>query len=451
MTRAAGLAALAVAAGILSVRFSAPLALVAAMFAAGALAWHAPDVAVRAVVIPLGLLPFVSVTPQLHPEALNYTAYYAALAVPVAVAACARAGRLRIDSGSLFLVLMFVNTAVAIGVHGAFAADYGPLLWGVTTLSLYLGLSATRANLHRMLTAVLLAAAFVEATLGLSQSLLGWPSFSLAAGELSTTDRGLLGYILPGFTRLVTNGTGTFAHFNHLGAFLSLALPLAFGRLLLPSRRWTDLVLVAVLAGGLLTSYSRAGWIGGLVGCLVVFWASRRRSSRSWLPILASAVLLLGAILAPYLASYYTLTQNVSTRVSTWDYAVGKWLEAPASWVFGLGFGSFQMEFLQGASAEGMRALTALHSGLLQILLELGIVGAVVFAWFVVTTVRPHLALRRPGWQPAAAGGIVGLLVSQCLDNALFSISGVLVFALAACLRRADARPSVAQRPRDPA
>jgi hypothetical protein len=43
-------------------------------------------------------------------------------------------------------------------------------------------------------------------------------------------------------------------------------------------------------------------------------------------------------------------------------------------------------------------------------------------------------------------GGIVGLLVSQCLDNALFSISGIVAFCLAACLRRDDARLSHDER-----
>jgi hypothetical protein len=442
VARTTVLAGAAAAAGLLAVRFSAPLALLAAVFAAGAVAWHAPQAAVRALVVLFVVTPVVSVTPFLQPQDLNYSAYFAALSLPVCVAVCARSGVLRLDSGALFLVIMAVNATATIALHGLVTADYGLLVWGITALSLYLSLSATRENLHGLVTASVLCLAFAEACIGISQSLTGWPLFSLAETQLAVTDRGLIGYFLPYFAKTVTNGVGTFAHFNHLGALLSLALPIAFGRLLRRPRGWADVVLVAVLAIGLLTSYSRAGWVGGLVGCLGVYWASRPRSSRSWLPIFAGAILLLGALTAPYLVSYYTSTQNVSTRVSTWDYAIGRWIDSPQAMPFGLGFGSFQAELLTGASAAGTRALDALHSGLLQILLELGIVGAVVFAWFVVTTLRPHLVLRRPGWQPALAGGIVGLLVSQCLDNALFAVMGILMFAMAACLRRSDARTS---------
>jgi hypothetical protein len=346
------------------------------------------------------------------------------------------------DSGSLFLALLVVNALVTMTTNGAVTTEYSLLLWGLTALGLYLGLSALRDNPHALVTGALLTLACAEALIGLSQSLFGWPVFGLAAAELTVTDRGLLGYILPDFATLVTNGSGTFGHFNALGALLALALPVAFGRLLSSPRRWTNVVLVVVLGAGLLTSYSRAGWLGGFIGCLIVFWASRRRSSRSWLPILTATVLLVGALLAPYLLSYYTSTQNVSTRVSTWDYAIGRWLDTPAAIPFGLGFGSLQQEYLQGAGAAGTRALSALHSGLLQTLLEAGVVGAVAFAWFVVTTLRPHLRLQRPCWQVALLGGIVGFLVAQSLDNALFSLSGILVFALAACLRRRDARPA---------
>jgi hypothetical protein len=78
-------------------------------------------------------------------------------------------------------------------------------------------------------------------------------------------------------------GFGTFPHPNILGGYLALAL------VCLPvlanswPRRWPVWWLVgAVLAAGLLASFSRAGWLAASVGLGAWWWSSHRRGHARW-------------------------------------------------------------------------------------------------------------------------------------------------------------------------
>lgn len=443
-TRVVGFSALlamAVAIGFGAQSLAAPTGVICALLAVGSLTWYSPLVAERVALVALFVTPFLAVMPELKPDQVNVAAYYGLAVVPIAVVICARARRIAFDSGAVLLAAVLVSSLVTLLADGGLTASYSYLVWPLTTLAVYLVVLNASENSHAWLMSLIVAFSFVEALLGVSQSLLHWPVFTLAAPALYETDRGLLGYVLPGVTRVVGNGSGTFQHFNGLGSLLALALPLSFGWLLETPRELRRLMPFAVLAAGLLTSYSRGGWIGGAVGCLFVFWISRPRGSRSSIPLLAAAVLSVVALLMPYIRAYYEATQNVSSRIATWRYAIDQWLQHPERIPFGSGFGSLQQTILVREAAAGGQTLSALHSSSLQILLELGLAGLFLSGWFVITTMRPHILARRHRWQSWALGGILAFLVSQTVDNALFGMTGTCVFALAACLRRADARP----------
>ena len=152
-------------------------------------------------------------------------------------------------------------------------------------------------------------------------------------------------------------------------------------------------------------------------------------------------------MLTPYVIHYYDATQNVSSRLITWRYAMDIWLSHPEWIPFGSGFGAFQQRLLVGGGSTPALTLTALHSGYLQVLLELGVSGACLLAWFLITTARPHLARRGTEWQVAVLGAVIAFLASQVVDNALFAVTGTCAFALIACLRRTDAMDSRQSKP----
>ena len=434
------LLAVAAALGVGAQSFARSTAVVCALLMVASLTWYSPLGATRVALIMLFVTPFLEVIPQLKPQQVNYSVYYGLAVFAVAVVICAKARRFAFDSGAVLLAAVLVSALVTLLAGEALATDYGYVLWPLTTLAVYLLVLNSSEDGHSWLLILILAFSLSQSVLGISQSLLHWPVFSVAAPSLFESDRGLLGYALPGFSRLVTNGSGTFWHFNILGGLLALALPISFGWLLESPRSFQRLLPCAILATGLLMTYSRAGWAGGTVGCILAYWASRPRASRTWIPLLSAGVLLVAASLAPYIAAYYVATQNVSSRLITWRYAVDYWLQHSERLPFGFGFGSFGQTILKQSASLGGRTLPTIHSGFLQILLEMGIAGLILFGWFLVSTIRPFVVVRRPGWQAWALGGIVGFLASQILDNSLFLMTGTCAFALAACLRRADAR-----------
>jgi len=429
--------------------YARPTAVLCACLAVASLTWYSPLHATRVALAVMIVTPFVVVVPQLQPDTVNYSLLYAVIVLPAAIVVCARSPRLVFDSGAVFLTIILGSALVTLLVDDALYSNYGYLLWPVTTLAVYLIIQNARRNVHRWVSGLILVFASVEAVIGISQSVLGWPVFPLALPALFQTDRGVLGYLLPGVSRAVANGSGTFEHFNGLGSLLALALPLSFGQLLRrPASLWRVL-LFAVLAMGLLMTYSRGAWLGGTLGCMLVFWTCRPRASRSWVPLLLAGIVMTAALIAPSIVSYYDATQNVSSRLVTWRFALSFWSQHSDWVIFGSGFGSFQQRFLAQESVLRAQMLTALHSGFLQILLEVGIVGLAVFAWVLISTVRPHLSRRGMRWQSVALAAVLAFLVSQAVDNALFAMTGTCAFALVACLRRADARISPADRADD--
>ena len=434
------LLAMAAAMGVGVQSFARPIGVICALFMVASLTWYSPSRATSVALVMLFVTPFLSVVPGLKPDQVNFGAFYGLAMVPVALVICARTRRFVFDSGAVLLAAILLSALVTLLAGEALVTGYSYLVWPITTLAVYLLVLNASKNSHTWLLALILSFSLIEALLGISQSLFKWPVFTLTIPTLLETNRGLLGYVVPGFSRMVANGSGTFWHFNLLGSLLALSLPICFGWLLESPRSFRRLLSFAILATGLLTSYSRGGWVGGAVGCIVVYWASRPRTSRPWAPLLSAGVLLMATLSAPYISAYYGATQNVSSRIATWRYAFSYWLQHAERIPFGTGFGSFQQTILMQRFSLGDQTLPSLHSGLLQILLEMGIAGLLLFGWFLITTIRPFAGDRRPEWQVWALGGILGLLVSQLFDNALFVVTGTCAFALAACLRRADSR-----------
>jgi hypothetical protein len=434
--------AIAVAIGIGTATMVRPLILAVAVLVSASLTWFSPRLMARAALAMLFITPFLAVTPQLSPDQVNYSALYVVAVLPVSVVICATARRLTIDLGAALLVAALLSALITLLSNAVLVTQYQYMLWPLTTLAVYLLVLNSVDDLHRWLLGAICAFSLVEAFLGISQSFLGRPVFSLAAPVLFKTNRGLLGYVLPGFSNVVGNGSGTFQHFNGLGSTLALALPISLGWLLGNPRDVRRLLLFAILFMGLVASYSRGGLIAGILGCMYVYWTSRPRSSRSLIPLVVAGAFVLGAVLAPSVAAYYDATQNVSSRVATWRFALAYWLDHPEKVPFGLGFGFLQQTVLAQLASTRGTTLATLHSSLLQVLVEFGIVGLVVFGWFFIATARPFLFSRPNGWQVWVLGGMLAFLISQIADNSLFGMGGTCVFALAACLRRRDTRYS---------
>src|SRR5207247_5538201 len=102
-------------------------------------------------------------------------------------------------------------------------------------------------------------------------------------------------------TNGVIRADATLANPDSAGIFLAILLPVAVSKVVSRRSATTRVLavnLAAVLAIGLLSTFTRAAWIGAVIGVVAVF-ALRRGHIHIW-PLAVSAVVILGgfAVLA---------------------------------------------------------------------------------------------------------------------------------------------------------
>jgi O-antigen ligase len=266
------------------------------------------------------------------------------------------------------------------------------------------------------------------------------------------------------YTYRVTNkgwAVGLFANRNHQAVLLAVAYPLlaawagppAADRQFDRTRSIVALLSAALLAALLLTTGSRAGLAlgaAGMLGALVIVIrarASQGMTFRRWLlyliPLLA-VFLAVGATLyfARDLALQRLLSEDAGNMRATLApvYQQIMWDHFPV----GAGFGAFDPVFRMYEPPEhlGPAYLNHAHNDLFQIVIEAGLMGAVLvllFAWWFARrawqlwTVRGH-AERQGQVLLGRAGSLVILLIaaSSVVDYPLRTPLLSFVFVIAA-------------------
>ncbi len=391
----------------------------------------------------LFVVPFTAVVPALHPESQNYAAYYAiALFVFAAITILKRRQPPTIDIGVVFFSYL-VCSWLLFAASAPLARTYYPLIIPLTELAMYmLVINRPLARTEPILLRGIVALGTVEALIGLSQSLFGRPVFAQVLPALWTSDRGYMGYLIPSVSKHVTQGSGTFEHFNGLGALLVLSACMAFGDWLSHQRSLWRLSVFWAIFAGVVTTYSRGALLGTFAGCVVVWWLSARRSSRHTVVAVLCASAVGGVLASGALLRYYSQTQNLTSRLSTWSYAIRYVIHHPSSLLLGTGYSSFAKVILPATTGQASGPLLVLHSGPLQVLLELGIFGFALYLAMVLVPIARSIYSPWSATRAVLIGATVGFLVAELFDNATFgdpAISGpagVVMFALIALLRR---------------
>lgn len=404
-----------------------------ATFAVCAVTWpRAFRIASYAAVVAL---PFASAWPALRADAYSYPVYLAALLLALVGLGAFQARMFTASLGALYLAYVAVAATIVVAAQHDTAGATG-LAYVLMAFALYTLVRRSDAAERRLVVAMVLLLGSVESIVAVAQTLLGWPVFELVLPSLTQSDRNYFAYVLPGVGRSVTQASGTFGHFNALGALLSLCLPLAFG-VWLGRRRspWRVAALVAI-AAGLTATFSRGALLGASAGVLFALWFGLNRSRRATIALVACLAILASSLAANVVTQYVLTTNNLTVRLHTWRLAFDDALELPSSLIAGCGLGHFHAEVLgAGLGSESLTQqssyMASLHSGYVQLLLEFGLIATMLFVLWMISLYRRAATPATPLVIPAL-GGALGLLCSQAFDNALFSYCGVVLAALLA-------------------
>jgi putative inorganic carbon (HCO3(-)) transporter len=245
-------------------------------------------------------------------------------------------------------------------------------------------------------------------------------------------------------------GTNAFGTMLFLGSVVALGLAYrAEGR---ERKLWFACSLVSLV--GLLTTESRSALAGWAAGAVYLTWRELRAHPRQLAAALATgiAVLALAASAVPSVASRvgHVSTDLVVDRVQIWRIAVGIVQAHP---LLGTGPGTFQVMFNQRKPIGFERKWSA-HNLWLHYAVETGLLGLLSILWVVSAAGREWVRSGRLApsrldpLRPTITAVSIGLLIDQCGDNTLLSVSTIsgawLLLALLVVPLAHPARPGAA-------
>jgi len=245
-----------------------------------------------------------------------------------------------------------------------------------------------------------------------------------------------------------------FGHFdqpNPFAGYLTTILPLAICMALCPANptrfRWFALAAAGLLGIGIGLSQSRGAWLGALVagGCLLLAWSQSTR--RLLIPCVLGAALVLALAVSGLLPAaildrfgqtveYFGVFDVRTVEVTSENWAV---VERMAHWQagwymfldhpwLGVGAGNYGQAYGQYFVGMWREALGHAHNYYINILAELGVVGAgllllllgLAFGQLGGALVRSGFR-RDPFWRAVLAGAFAGLVVF-CVHNMFDSL-----------------------------
>jgi probable O-glycosylation ligase (exosortase A-associated) len=255
---------------------------------------------------------------------------------------------------------------------------------------------------------------------------------------------------------------------NYASAMMCMAIPLAYFSMPLTSRHTVKLfyvVALAIFAAAVVISGSRGGFVGLVaVALFCVLYSPKRKQALTILSVSAFVVLVVAG--PAYWEEMKTIPDTTEStadiRLELWTIAARMFVHNP---VFGVGPGNFRWNVGTYQSVEQLekfgRDLTYsvyVHSTYFEILSELGLVGAVLFATILVRTFRDLKRIRTcPSRDPgeaqqfryfslAIAGCLVGYLVPAAFISFTYFSHVWLVIALAVALNEIAKFPAGSPR-----
>ncbi|MFE0255030.1 O-antigen ligase family protein [Streptomyces sp. NPDC059010] len=357
--------------------------------------------------------PVEPVVGLLTPTRLTLLLGLLALVVPVRGRARARLRdfRTRLDAP---IALLIAAAGMATYAGGHPTAPLRGLLTVIACYYLVVGVRRTQPDSWRAIGIIALTGVAAAATSAFSQVTNDTPTGFCRTGFLTDIACGT-----SGADDILIRATGTFANPNLLAAFLVLLLPFALLAAVCVDERTARTAVVTLVVigyGALLTTFSRAGYVAGAAGLLVLAGAYRLtprladRAQRRLFATLGTLALLTaaGAIWAVSRAG-----NSLGVRGQAWEAALGLAADNP------LGVGLARSGAAISAAAPGDRVFVHAHNLWLNWLVEAGPLGLLaitaiaVIAWS--SAARAARAKSATGTVGLAA--LTGFFLTSMLDH----------------------------------
>ena len=208
-------------------------------------------------------------------------------------------------------------------------------------------------------------------------------AFDYASGTFGTVDKSV-------GVRIAGVVGGIFSNPNDLATSFNLLIPLAVGLALLRQgrQRYFYFACAAILATGVVLTFSRGGFLGLVAVCAVLLWKlSRESKALSALALILTVFIFLSAMPVGYSGRIVSIFDHQSDPTGSSQARIdllNRGLElALAHPVLGLGIGNFHIYSIQEQRA---------HNSYLEIAAELGMLGLIAYLIMILAPLR---SLRR--------------------------------------------------------
>ena len=324
--------------------------------------------------------------------------------------------------GSAALSTLFaINRNVAI--FGTYDRWEGLITIATYALVFWLGVQLLSGEADaRGLTWSLLVSGYVIAAVAILQSTFG----ILGGGYFHTANN--LNIIRPDVT---------LANPDFLGIFLAMLLPVAFAKLVSPRPMATRVLaanLVVVLSFGLLATFTRAAWIGAIVGIVVVL-VLRRGRFHVWPLVISASILVVGfatlvgiaaarpssggsgfgpALFARIVSITDLKSGTQNERIATWGDTLPLIASRP---IVGYGPDTFGLIYPQFERTNQNFVLwDKPHQDALGVAASQGVIGLLAYIWILVAFVRAFWKGRFQRGAVALFAGWVAYMVAIQFD-----------------------------------
>lgn len=246
---------------------------------------------------------------------------------------------------------------------------------------------------------------------------------------------------------------------NILGAYLIIIFPLALGEMIVSKKtisRFMYFISAGVIVACTVMTGSRGAWLGLIVATVVFLILYNVRNI--WLILTMGLTLPLWQFVLPdYIINRFTsiftmADSSIQMRIDIWK---GAWEMAKDNLFTGIGVGerAFKMVY-EGYAEKGAESAVHAHSLPLQMLVEIGIVGFLVFAFIMFMYAQKSFVEIKQGQRKsksrtmiiAGLSSIVGSLVMGLTDNIWYNYRVFIIFWIVIALTSSLSRNNVRER-----